>query len=203
MDGTLHTIDITSGELTPLFSTGLTNVIDLAYKIDSNEIWAVTGEAMYSIALDGSEDVKEFPQTFTERHPEESLVGIAFNPVQHTPIVLTSGVFDSTGAVVSYPTLYRFILANGTEVWQGTTNITGGTPRGGTLQCKRIVFSPSPTFAPPTLRYAMSSALVCLLLSLGLFVYMCLSNLIICFCFALSVPRLLLSLLSTVRCRLL
>ena len=82
MDGTLHTIDITSGELTSLFSTGLTNVIDLAYKIDSNEIWAVTGEAMYSIALDGSEDVKEFPQTFTERHPEERLVGIALNPVQ-------------------------------------------------------------------------------------------------------------------------
>ena len=85
-------------------------------------------------------------------------MSIAFNPVQHVPIVLTAGVFDANGAVVSLPTLYRFILANGTEVFQATTNITDGPPQGGTLQCKRIVFSPSPTFAPPTLRYTMSSA---------------------------------------------
>ena len=138
-------------------------------------------------------------QDFTTRFPQERLVGIVFNPVKHVPIVLTSGVFDSTGDVVTYPTLYRFILANGTEVFQGTTNITDGTPRGGTLQCKRKVFSPSPTLAPPTSRYA----LVCLLLSLGLFVYICFRNLIVFFCFASSVPRLLLFLLSTVRCRLL
>ena len=109
-------------------------------------------------------------QDFTTRFPEERIVSIVFNPVQHVPIVLTAGVFDANGAVLSFPTLYRFILANGTEVFQATTNITNGAPAGGTLQCKRNVFSPSPTFATPTLRYAMSSALVCLLLSLGLFV---------------------------------
>ena len=55
-------------------------------------------------------------------------MSIAFNPVQNVPIVLTAGVFDANGAVVSLPSLYRFILANGTEVFQATTNITDAPP---------------------------------------------------------------------------
>ena len=65
LDGTLFKMDIATGDLTPVFNTGLTNVLDLGLKIDTNELWAVTGDAIYTISLDGSEDVEEFEQVRT------------------------------------------------------------------------------------------------------------------------------------------
>ena len=172
--------------MTKICKTGLLNVLDIAYKVDSGTIWAVNGNGMHIIDHNNDCKVDEFPQVghlfrhvrkrqvhprnttlnlfffvsqdYTTRFPQDKLVGIVFNPVTHVPIVLTAGVFDANGAVLSFPTLYRFILANGTEVFQATTNITDGAPVGGTLMCKRKVFSPSPTFAPPTARYVVSTS---------------------------------------------
>ena len=62
LDGFLHEIDSTTGALTKICKTGLLNVLDIAYKVDSGTIWAVNGNGMHIIDHKNGCAVDEFPQ---------------------------------------------------------------------------------------------------------------------------------------------
>ena len=131
-NGILFTLDPLTGAITEKCETGLVNILDIAYRINRDEIWAINSTGIFIIDHNnGCENIKEFSQDFLERFPEERFASIGFNPVEHVPIVLTAGVYDNGGGVITPPTLYRFIIANGTEVLQGPTNITDGIPQAG------------------------------------------------------------------------
>ena len=128
-------------------------MLDIAYRINKDEIWAVDGDHVWIIRHNDGCSVEEFKQTYTTRFPDDKIVAVAFNPVRHVPIVLTSGVYDDAdNSIIVHPTLYRFIIYNQTEVLQGYTTIEDGVPQGGTIQCIRRVYSPAPTTsASPTM----------------------------------------------------
>ena len=62
LDGALYKINPKNGILKIVCDTGLTAVHDLAYKIDTDEIWAVDGIGVYIIDHMNNCSVKEFNQ---------------------------------------------------------------------------------------------------------------------------------------------
>jgi len=62
LDGVLYKINPENGILEFVCDTGVTGVLDLAYKIDADEIWAVDGTAVYRIDHNNGCAVNEFPQ---------------------------------------------------------------------------------------------------------------------------------------------
>ena len=62
LDGFLYSVDHDTGALSMLCETGLLNVLDLAYKIDSGTIWAVNGSGVYIVNDNAGCSVTEFAQ---------------------------------------------------------------------------------------------------------------------------------------------
>ena len=62
LDGALYKVNPENGNLTLVCNTGVMGVLDLAYKIDSDEIWAVDGTEVYIIDHKNNCRVKTFNQ---------------------------------------------------------------------------------------------------------------------------------------------
>ena len=62
LDGALYKLDPEDGNLTLVCNTGVMGVLDLAYKIDDDEIWAVDGTTLYIINHKNNCSVKTFNQ---------------------------------------------------------------------------------------------------------------------------------------------
>ena len=62
LDGALYKVNPDNGNLTFVCNTGVTDVLDLAYKIDADEIWAVDGAEVYIINHKNNCRVKTFKQ---------------------------------------------------------------------------------------------------------------------------------------------